>query len=184
MVSIPWSIPNADHNNRNGVLFICDPYVNPDPSLDQICRMTLMAADQVRRFGITPKVALLSHSNFGVGTTEQAAKMRQAVVWLHRNAPGLEVEGEMHADAALSEGVRSQIFPNSRLQGEANLLVMPCIDSANIAFNMAKALWGALTVGPVLMGCPRPVHVVTPSVTARGLVNMAALAVADAALKE
>lgn len=168
---------------EDGVLFVCDPYVNPNPSLEEICQMTLMAADQVRRFGIVPKIALLSHSSFGAGMTDSALKMRQATAWLHKNAPDLEVEGEMHADAALSESIRSQIFPNSKLFGVANLLVMPCIDSANIAFNMAKSLWNALTVGPILMGCPKPVHIVTPSVTPRGLVNMAALAVVDAGLK-
>lgn len=169
---------------EDGVLFVCDPYVNPNPSLEQICKMTLMAADQVRRFGITPKVALVSHSSFGAGTTETAAKMRQATAWLHENAPDLEVEGEMHADAALSESIRLQIFPNSKLHGPANLLIMPCLDSANIAFNMGKTLWNALTVGPILMGCPKPVHIVTPSVTPRGIVNMAALAVVDAESKQ
>jgi malate dehydrogenase (oxaloacetate-decarboxylating)(NADP+) len=168
---------------EDGALFICDPYVNPNPSLEEICQMTLMAADQVRRFGIKPKVALVSYSSFGSGTTDNAVKMRQATAWLHKNAPDLEVEGEMHADAALSESIRTQIFPNSKLFGEANLLIMPCIDSANIAFNMAKSLWNALTVGPILMGCPKPVHIVTPSVTSRGLVNMAALAVVDAESK-
>lgn len=165
---------------EDGVLFICDPYVNPNPSLEQICQMTLMAVDQVRRFGVTPKVALVSHSSFGAGMTESACKMRQATAWLHANVPDIEVEGEMHADAALSEVIRQQIFPNSKLQGQANLLIMPCLDSANIAFNMAKSLWNALTVGPILMGCSKPVHIVTPSVTPRGLVNMAALAVVDA----
>jgi malate dehydrogenase (oxaloacetate-decarboxylating)(NADP+) len=165
---------------EDGVLFVCDPYVNPNPSFEQICQMTLMAANQVRRFGLIPKVALVSHSSFGAGTTETANKMRKATAWLHANVPELEVEGEMHADAALSESIRKQIFPNSKLQGAANLLIMPCIDSANIAFNMAKSLWNALTVGPILMGCPKPVHIVTPSVTPRGLVNMAALAVVDA----
>ncbi|MCE3230537.1 MAG: malic enzyme [Alphaproteobacteria bacterium] len=168
---------------EDGVLFICDPYVNPDPSVEQICQMTLMAAAQVRRFGITPKAALLSYSSFGAGITESACKMRQATAWLHQNAPDLEVEGEMHADAALSETIRQQIFPNSKLQGQANLLIMPGIDAANIAFNMAKSLWNALTVGPILMGCPKPVHIVTPSVSPRGLVNMAALAVVDAGVK-
>lgn len=168
---------------ENGVLFMCDPYVNPNPSLEEICQMTLMAADQVRRFGIKPKVALISHSSFGSGTTDNAIKMRQAIDWLHKNAPDLEAEGEMHADAALSESIRTRIFPNSRLSGEANLLVMPCIDSSNIAFNMAKSLWNALTVGPILMGCPKPVHIVTPSVTSRGLIDMAALAVVDAESK-
>ncbi|MBM3469060.1 MAG: NADP-dependent malic enzyme [Alphaproteobacteria bacterium] len=168
---------------EDGVLFVCDPYVNSDPTMEQICQMTLMAADQVRRFGITPKVALLSYSNFGYGSTESATKMRLATAWLHANVPDLEVEGEMHADAALSESIRKQIFPNSKLHGEANLLIMPCLDSANIAFNMGKSLWNALTVGPILMGCPKPAHIVTPSVTPRGLVNMAALAVVDAASK-
>jgi len=168
----------------NGALFVCDPYVNSDPTFEQICQMTLMAVDQVRRFGIVPKVALLSHSNFGAGTTESAYKMRRATAWLHQNAPDLEVEGEMHADAAFSENIRQQIFPHSKLHGQANLLMMPCLDSANIAFNMGKSLWNALTVGPILMGCQKPIHIVTPSITTRGIVNMAALAVVDAGSKE
>lgn len=168
---------------EDGVLFVCDPYVNLNPSLDQICQMTLMAAEQVRRFGLAPKVALLSASNFGSRTSEAALKMRQATAWLQKNAPDLEVEGEMQADGALSETIRQAIFPNSKLQGKANLLIMPCLDSANIAFNMGKTLWNALTVGPILMGCPKPVHIVAPSVTPRGLVNMAAFAVVDAGCK-
>jgi malate dehydrogenase (oxaloacetate-decarboxylating)(NADP+) len=165
---------------EDGILFICDPYVNYDPSVEKICQMTLLAAEQVRRFGMKPKVALTSHSSFGSSATPSSLKMRQVAAWLHENVPDLEVEGEMHADAALSQEIRQKIFPNSKLRGAANLLIMPCLDSANIAFNMAKSLWDALTVGPVLMGSPKPVHVLTPSVTVRGLVNMSALAVVDA----
>jgi malate dehydrogenase (oxaloacetate-decarboxylating)(NADP+) len=165
---------------EDGVLFICDPYVNPDPTVEQLCKMTLMAADQVRRFGIIPKIGILSHSTFGSGTTCSAKKMRQVAAWLHENAPHLEVEGEMPADAALSPDIREKIFPHSKLHGAANLLIMPCLDSANIAFNMAKTLWNALTLGPILLGCPKPVHIVTPSITPRGIVNMAAFSVVDA----
>ena len=165
---------------EDGVLFICDPYVNAHPTMEQICQMTLMAAEQVRRFGIVPKVGILSHSGFGSGTTASALKMRQVAAWLHEHAPDLEVEGEMQADAALCPDIRQKIFPNSKLDGPANLLIMPCLDSANIAFNMAKTLWNALTLGPILLGCPKPVHIVTPSITPRGIVNMAAFAVVDA----
>ena len=162
-------------------VFICDTYVNPDPDAEQIAEMTLLAAEEVKRFGIAPKTALLSASNFGSLRTGSAVKMRRALEIIAERAPELEVEGEMHGDAALSEEIRLRVFPNSRLRGEANLLIMPTLDAANIAFNLLKtAAGGGLTIGPILLGAARPVHIVTPSATVRRLVNMTALAVADA----
>jgi malate dehydrogenase (oxaloacetate-decarboxylating)(NADP+) len=162
-------------------LFICDTYVNPDPTAEQIAEITIMAADEVQRFGIAPKVALLSHSNFGSARTPSAEKMARARQILEQKAPNLEVEGEMHGDAALDEGIRMQIFPNSRLKGEANLLMMPTLDAANIAFNLLKTASGeGVTVGPMLLGAAKPVHILTPTATVRRLVNMAALASVDA----
>ncbi len=165
-----------------GTFFLCDTYITPEPSAEELAEMTIMSAEQVRRFGITPKVALLSHSNFGSAKDASARKMRRVVEILRARAPELEVEGEMHADAALSEEIRERIFPGSRLSGPANLLVMPTLDAANIAFNMVKVLGDGLPVGPILVGTARPAHIVTPSVTARGLVNMSALAAVDAQL--
>jgi malate dehydrogenase (oxaloacetate-decarboxylating)(NADP+) len=162
-------------------LFICDTYVNFDPTAEQISEMTVLAAEEIRRFGVTPKVALLSHSNFGTSDRPSAVKMRQALELIARRAPELEVEGEMHGDAALSEDVRAGLFPRSRLKGEANLLIMPTLDAANIAFNLLKtASADGITIGPVLLGCARPAHILTPSATVRRIVNMTALAVVDA----
>ncbi len=162
-------------------LFICDTYVNPDPSAEQIADMTLLAAEQVRAFGITPKVALLSHSNFGSEVTPSSEKMRQAVQLIIERAPDLEVEGEMHGDAALKEDIRLEVFPNSRFRGAANLLIMPNVDAANIAFNLLKTAAGeGVTVGPILLGAARPVHILTSSATVRRIVNMTALTVAQA----
>ena len=166
----------------NRTVFICDTYVNYDPSAEQIAEMTLLAVDEIRRFGITPKVALLSHSSFGTANTPTAAKMRRALGLIESLAPGLEVEGEMQGDAALSQEIRERVFPNARLKGEANLLVMPTLDAANIAFNLLKTAAGdGITVGPILLGVARPVHILTPSATVRRIVNMTALTVADAA---
>ncbi len=163
-------------------LFVCDTYINEDPTAEQIAEMTLMAADEVRRFGLTPKVALLSHSNFGSSRSASARKMAKARELLEVRAPELELDGEMQADAALSEEIRSKAYPDSRLKGEANLLVMPNLDAANIAFNLLKITGGAgVTIGPILLGCARSVHIVTPSATVRRLVNMAALASVGAA---
>jgi malate dehydrogenase (oxaloacetate-decarboxylating)(NADP+) len=163
-------------------VFICDTYVNPDPDAEQIAEMTILAAEEVKRFGLQPKVALLSASNFGtVRGLPSAAKMQRALALLRERAPELEVEGEMHGDAALSEEIRKAVFPNSRLKGEANLLVMPTLDAANIAFNLLKTAAGDnVTIGPILLGCSRPVHIVTPSASVRRLVNMTALTVVDA----
>jgi malate dehydrogenase (oxaloacetate-decarboxylating)(NADP+) len=162
-------------------VFICDTYVNADPSAEQIAEMTLLAAEEVRRFGLTPKVALLSHSSFGTSDAPSAAKMRRALALIEAAAPGLEVDGEMHGDAALSEEIRARLFPDCRLRGEANLLVMPNLDAANIAFNLLKTAAGdGITVGPMLLGAAKPVHILTPSATVRRVVNMTALTVADA----
>jgi malate dehydrogenase (oxaloacetate-decarboxylating)(NADP+) len=142
--------------------------------------MTLLAAEEVQRFGITPKVALLSHSSFGSSPSASAQKMRDALQLISTLAPHLEVEGEMHGDAALSEDLRAEIFPNSRLRGRANLLIAPNLDAANIAFNLLKALGDNVTVGPILLGVAKAVHIMTPTATVRRIVNMSALAVVDA----
>jgi malate dehydrogenase (oxaloacetate-decarboxylating)(NADP+) len=163
-----------------GMYFFCDTYVVDDPSAEQVAEMTLRAADAVRHFGIEPKVALLSQSNFGSSDTASARKMREAFALLRQRAPALEVEGEMHADAALSEDIRRRIFPNALLKGSANLLIMPSLDAANIAFNTAKVLGDGQAVGPILLGVNGAAHIVTPSVTVRGLLNMTAIAVSDA----
>ncbi|HKC30182.1 MAG TPA: NADP-dependent malic enzyme [Burkholderiales bacterium] len=162
-------------------LFICDTYVTPDPDAENIAEMTLLAAEEMRRFGLTAKVALLSASNFGSVDIPSAAKMRRALQLITERAPQLEVDGEMHGDAALSEEIRLRVFPRSRLRGEANLLVMPTLDAANIAFNLLKtASGGGVTIGPILLGAARPVHILTPSATVRRIVNMTAVTVADA----
>jgi malate dehydrogenase (oxaloacetate-decarboxylating)(NADP+) len=157
-------------------VFIGDTYVNYDPTAAQLAEMTQLAADEVRRFGILPKVALLSHSSFGTEDTPTAQKMRAALVMLREKSPGLEVDGEMHGDAALDPEIRRQVFPNARLSGAANLLVMPTLDAANIAFNLLKTAAGdGVTVGPLLLGAARPVHILTPTATVRRIVNMTAL---------
>ncbi len=165
---------------KQGAFFICDTHVNPDPSTEEITEMTLLAAEAVSRFGIAPKVALLSHSNFGSNRTPSSLKMAEARVMVKRRAPDLEVEGEMHADTALSEHIRDAIFPNSQLKGAANLLIMPSMDAANIAYNLLKILGDAVVIGPILLGAAAPAHVLTTSTTVRRIVNMSALAVVDA----
>jgi len=165
----------------NGALFFCDTHVNVDPSAEQIAEMTLLAAKTVRRFGLAPKAALLSHSSFGTSQSPSAIKMRKALSLLRAAKPDFEIDGEMHADAALSESLRSRNVSNSPLTGSANLLVMPTLDAANIALTLLSAATEALLVGPLLLGVSKPVHVMVPSVTARGIVNMTALAVAQAA---
>jgi malate dehydrogenase (oxaloacetate-decarboxylating)(NADP+) len=163
-------------------VFICDTYINPDPSVEQLAQMALLAAEEVRRFGLTPRVALLSHSNFGSADTASAQKMRTARERIGQLAPTLEVEGEMHADAALSKRILDRLFPDSGLKAEANLLVMPNLDAANITFNALKIVAGeGVTVGPILLGTARPVHILTPTSTVRRIVNMTALTTVDAA---
>jgi malate dehydrogenase (oxaloacetate-decarboxylating)(NADP+) len=163
-------------------LFIGDTYVNYDPSAEQIAEMTLLAADEVSRFGLLPKVALLSHSSFGSEDTPTAAKMRRALELLREQAPHLEVDGEMQGDAALSEEIRAHVFPPSQLKGAANLLIMPTLDAANISFNLIKTAAGdGLTVGPLLLGAARPMHILTPTATVRRIVNVTALVSVEAA---
>ncbi len=168
---------------QQGTLFLADTYVTYEPSVEQLAEMTVMAAEEVRRFGIEPKIAFVSHSNFGSADSASSVRMRRAYTMLRGIAPELEAEGEMHADAALSAFIREEIFPNSRLKGAANLLIMPSLDAANIAFNLLKAISGAVAISPILLGAAKPVHIVTPSVTVRGLLNMAAMAVVDCEAK-
>ncbi|MDR9433213.1 MAG: NADP-dependent malic enzyme [Spiribacter sp.] len=167
-----------------GTLFLCDTYVNQDPSAHQIAEMTVLAADEIRRFGMEPKVALLSHSNFGSSDAQDAIKMREALQLIQDRDSSLEVDGEMHGDAALNEEIRRRIFPNSHLEGQANLLIMPTLDAANIAFNLLKTVTDAVSIGPITLGMSRPAHILTPSVTVRGVVNLTALACVEAAMAE
>ncbi|MCX5493900.1 NADP-dependent malic enzyme [Kaistia dalseonensis] len=160
--------------------FLTDTYVNEDPTAEEIAEVTRLAADHIRRFGITPKAALLSHSNFGSRDGESSRKMRKAVEILWQTAPDLEVDGEMHGDSALSDAIRMRALPKSKLTGEANLLVFPNLDAANITLNVVKVMTDALHVGPILLGAARPAHILTPSVTSRGVVNMTALAAVEA----
>ena len=160
----------------NGTFFISDAYVQENPSAEDVAEITCLSAEAMRAFGIEPHVALLSHSNFGSGNSESALKMRKAFRILRESKPGIEVEGEMHADAALSRTIRAMRFPQSRLTKSANLLVMPNQDAANIAYNMLKVLADGFVIGPVLLGAAKSAHVVTASVSVRGLLNMTALA--------
>ena len=162
-------------------LFIVDTHVNYDPTAEQLAEITTMAAEEMMRFGIHPKAALLSHSNFGNSNQPSALKMRRALELLRQNTPWLEVDGEMHGDVALDAAARAAIMPNSTLAGPANLLVLPNIDAANIAYNLLKtAAGGNIAIGPVLLGAAKPVHILTASTTVRRIVNMSALTVADA----
>lgn len=162
-----------------GTLFLTDTHVNPDPTAEQLCELAKLAADEIRRFGIQPKAAFLSHSNFGSATTESANKVREATALFTDRYPDIEADGEMHADAALDEKVRLDLLPDTRLSGAANLLVCPNLDSANIARNLLKMLGGGVTVGPVLLGLGKEAHVATASNSPRGIFNMAAVALAN-----
>ena len=167
---------------RKGTLFICDPYVNERPSARTLAEMTLLAAEQVRIFGMTPRVALLSHANFGASGAESAQRMRSALQIVKRADPDLEVDGEMQADAALIDAIREQALPDAALKGPANLLVMPDVDAANIALNLLTVMGEGVSIGPILMGTRYPAHVLTPSSTVRRIVNMTALAAVEAEL--
>ena len=163
-------------------VFVCDTYINPDPTAEQLADIALLAAEAVRRFGLEPRLAFLSHSSFGSADTPTARKMREALALVRARAPELEAEGEMHADAALSKRVLDQVFPDSGLTAAANILVMPNLDAANITFNALKIVAGqGVTVGPILLGAAKPVHILTPTSTVRRLVNMTALAAVGAA---
>jgi len=158
-----------------------DTHVNENPTAEELAEITLMASEELERLGITPRVALLSHSNFGTSNSASARKMRAALALIQQKAPGLEVDGEMHGDTALDSKLRAKIMPQSTLKGDANLLVMPNIEAANIAYNVLKTAAGSgVAIGPVLLGCARPVHILTPSATVRRIVNMTALCVVDA----
>jgi malate dehydrogenase (oxaloacetate-decarboxylating)(NADP+) len=163
-----------------GAYFLSDTHVRVDPSAEEIADMTILCADHVARFGITPKVALLSHSDFGASDTPSSLKMRKAAAIIHERAPDLECDGEMEADTAFSAEIRERVLPSSRLTGEANVLVFPNLDAANIAYQFAKMLGDALPVGPILMGTAKPAHILTGATTARGVVNMTAVAVVEA----
>ena len=198
-----WSTPDVHLNyvdqvigNRKGVstyacmnglllpdrqVFLVDTHINYDPTAEQLCEITIMAAEEMRRFGLHPKVALLSHSNFGTSQQASAIKMRDTLALLKKNAPWLEVDGEMHGDVALDGAERARQIPDTTLIGDANLLVLPNLDSANIAYNLLKtAAGGNIAIGPVLLGAAKPVHILTASATVRRIVNMTALTVADA----
>ncbi len=159
-----------------GVLFLGDTHMVPDPTAEQVAELAVLAAEQVAAFGIVPKAALLSHSMFGASNSPSARKMRAALALIRARAPELEIDGEMHADAALSEAIRTRMLPDSKLSGTANLLLMPGLDAANIAYNLLKAAADALPVGPLLLGMSKPLHMLVPSVTARGIANVSAIA--------
>jgi malate dehydrogenase (oxaloacetate-decarboxylating)(NADP+) len=162
-------------------VFLVDTHVNYDPTAEQLAEITEMAAAEMLRFGLKPKVALLSHSNFGSSNQPSAVKMRQTLDLLRVQAPWLEVDGEMHGDVALDGAQRATLMPHSTLSGDANLLVLPNIDAANISYNLLKtAAGGNIAIGPVLLGAAKPVHILTASTTVRRIVNMTALTVADA----
>ena len=162
-----------------GALFITDTHMVPDPTPEQIAEMALLGATELRHFGLTPRVALLSHSNFGASHSPSARKMREAIKLVKKAAPDLMVDGEMHADAALSQGLRERLIPDSRFEGPANLLVMPNLDAANITLTALSASSSSPTVGPMLVGLKQPIHVLTPGVTARGILNLTAIAAAE-----
>jgi malate dehydrogenase (oxaloacetate-decarboxylating)(NADP+) len=160
---------------------LVDTHINYDPSAEQLAEITIMAAHEMRRFGIHPRAALLSHSNFGSSNKPTALKMRETLALVQARAPWLEIDGEMHGDLALDHAAREAIMPNSPLQGNANLLVLPNLDAANIAYNLLKtAAGGNIAIGPVLLGAAKPVHILTASTTVRRIVNMTALTVTDA----
>jgi len=198
-----WSTPDVHLNyvnqvigNRKGVstyacmnglllpdrqVFLVDTHINYDPTAEQLCEITIMAAEEMRRFGLQPKAALLSHSNFGTSNHASALKMRETLALLKKKAPWLEVDGEMHGDVALDGNERARQIPDTTLIGDANLLVLPNLDAANIAYNLLKtAAGGNIAIGPVLLGAAKPVHILTASATVRRIVNMTALTVADA----
>jgi malate dehydrogenase (oxaloacetate-decarboxylating)(NADP+) len=165
---------------QEGPLFFCDTHMNVDPTMEQIAEMTELAAEAVAAFGLTPKVALLSHSSFGSSNTDTARKMRRALPLIRARVPDLEVDGEMQADAALAEATRERAVPDSSLTGTANLLIFPTLDAANITFNLIKAAGNGLQVGPMLLGPAKPIHILVPTATARAILNISAVAAADA----
>jgi len=165
-----------------GAFFLADTHVRFDPSAEEVAETAIACAQHVRRFGVTPKIALISHSDFGSANTPSALKMRAALAILRERAPDLEVDGEMQADTALSLVNRGRVITDCRLDGEANILIFPNLDSGNTALQLTRVIADALPVGPILMGTAKPAHLLTPSVTARGIVNMTAIASVEAAV--
>ena len=166
-----------------GPFFFTDTHVQQDPSAEQIAESALQAAYRLRLFGITPKVALISHSNFGSVESPSARKMAQALQLILERSPKLEAEGEMHVDTALDPEIRERLLPDSRLEGSANLLVLPNLDAANTAYNLTRSMTDGIGIGPVLMGMAKPAHVLTPSATVRRVVNMTAIAAVEAQIR-
>ncbi|HWU52603.1 MAG TPA: phosphate acyltransferase, partial [Tahibacter sp.] len=169
--------------NDKGVFFFLDTHVQHEPCAEEIAEATLQAAIRLKLFGIHPKIALLSHSNFGSSESASACKMRKVLQILRQRAPKLEVEGEMQADAALVPAIREHLFPNSQLSGAANVFVFPNLDSSNISFNMVRQMTDGVVLGPILMGVSKPAHVLTPSATVRRVVNMTAIATVEAQIR-
>ncbi|MEZ5461020.1 NADP-dependent malic enzyme [Dokdonella sp.] len=169
--------------NDNGVFFFLDTHVKLDPTAEQIAEATIEGAFRLRLFGVEPKIALLSHSNFGSHEDPSAAKMRQALEIVRERAPSLEIEGEMHADTAFNEDIRNRLFPNSRLKGRANLFVCPNLDAANIGYNITRVMTEGVALGPILMGVSKPAHILTPAATVRRVVNMTAIAAVEAQIR-
>jgi malate dehydrogenase (oxaloacetate-decarboxylating)(NADP+) len=161
-------------------LAMVDTHVNENPNANELAAITIMASEEMKRFGLVPRAALLSHSNFGSSNSESAQKMRAALDLVRQRAPDLEVDGEMHGDTALDAKFRHKLLPHTTLKQDANLLVMPNIDAANIAYNLVKTAGNGVAIGPILLGCAAPVHILTPSATVRRIVNMTALCVVDA----
>ena len=168
---------------QKGTLFICDTHAIAEPTAEQTVEMTVLAAEVVMRFGMGPKIALLSHSNFGDRDSGSSRKMRRAYELLKENHPDLDVEGEMHADAAFSDAIRQRVLPNSQFKGEANLLIMPTLDAANISYNLLKSVTDSVAIGPILLGTARTAHIVTPSASVRRIMNMTAISVVEAQAK-
>ncbi|MGE5622139.1 MAG: phosphate acyltransferase, partial [Bacillota bacterium] len=161
-------------------VMLVDTHVNYDPTAEQLAEITIMAAEEMRRFGLQPRAALLSHSNFGSSNSESAKKMRAALALINELDPDLEVDGEMHGDAALNPELLKTMMPDSPLKRDANLLVLPNIDAANISYNLLKTAAGnGIAIGPILLGCRKPVHILTASASVRRIVNMTALCVMD-----
>ena len=169
--------------NDHGTYFFIDTHVQTDPSAEQIAEATLQAVLRLKLFGITPKVALLSHSNFGSHDGASACKMRHVLQLVREQAPTLEIDGEMQADTALNEEVRARIFPNSLLTGKANVFVFPNLDAANIAYNLVRSLTDGVAIGPILMGVSKPAHVLTPASTVRRVANITAIACVEAQIR-
>jgi malate dehydrogenase (oxaloacetate-decarboxylating)(NADP+) len=166
-----------------GNFFFCDTYVNPNPTAEEIADSAILAAEKLRDFGKTPRIALLSYSSFGSRDGESPTKMRKALEILQQKAPDIEVEGEMEADVALIPEVRESLFPNSHLKGRANLFMMPNLDSANMAINLLRNFTKGVTVGPILLGSKKAAHVLIPTASVRRIINMTAIAVVDAQKK-